>query len=295
MHNWLAEMYGTGEDIGSSPEQNDVEKLAQAEILDQMFEAEDVDWNALDADTVEKVAEELFGAENQITAEELTKAASDEVEGEVEGEDAEAQEKFAEADFAGRVMAHSFNQELESIELEKEALSLKGLGTKARQAGKAVGEWTGVTPGLEAHRLASKAGKEHGRLTKGIKTLKDKGDKMTDSTRSLARSARGSKSDQKAYEGLRGEYAKRFGARVAAPVAGVAAVGAAGKAIHSAVTSDGKKKKAALDTLAENRAMEILEQNGYTFDDDGGQNKLAEAVEMRAYEMLSNAGYIEGE
>lgn len=292
MHNWLAEMYGTGEDIGSSPEQNDVEKLAQAEILDQMFEAEDVDWNALDADTVEKVAEELFGAENQITAEELTKAASDEDEGETEPD---AQEKFAEADFAGRVMAHSFNQELDAIELEKEALSVKGIGTKARQAAKAVGEWTGATPGLEAHRLASKASKEHGRLTQGIKTLKSKGDKATASTRSLARSARGSKSDQKAYEGLRGEYAKRFGARVAAPVAGVAAVGAAGKAIHSAVTSDGKKKKAALDTLAENRAMEILEQNGYTFDDDGGQNKLAEAVEMRAYEMLSNAGYIEGE
>jgi len=292
MHEWLAEMYGTGEDIGSSPEQNDVEKLAQAEILDQMFEAEEVDWSALDADTVEKVAQEMFGDENQITAEELTKAASDEDEGETEPD---AQEKFAEADFAGRVMAHSFNQELDAIELEKEALSLKGIGAKARQAGKAVGEWTGVTPGLEAHRLASKAGKEHGKLTQGIRTLKSKGDKATDSTRSLARSARGSKSDQKAYEGLRGEYAKQFGLRVAAPAAGVAAVGAGGKAIHSAVTKDGKKKKAALDTLAENRAMEILEQNGYTFDDDGGQDKLAEAVEMRAYEMLSNAGYIEEE
>jgi hypothetical protein len=73
---------------------------------------------------------------------------------------------------------------------------------------------------------------------------------------------------------------------------GAGAVGG-GTAAAAGGTAAALKKESALDTLAEKRAMEILEENGYTFDD--GQDKLAEAVEQRAFEMLVNAGYIEEE
>jgi hypothetical protein len=289
MHEWLAEAYGTGADISDAPQQDDVEKLAQAEILDQMFEAEEVDWSALDAETVEKIAGEIFGDENQITADELMKAAAD--DGEPEGEVDEAQEKFAEADFAGRVMAHAFNQELDNIETEKEAgareMALKGLA-KARKGARWVGEK--ITPSgatQKAYESGSKAMKK-----KQIKKLMKKHPGITPAQAAF----RAAESPSSSGEGIKymaqrmragGASAGKLHRRVGAGAVGGGTAAAAGG------TAAALKKESALDTLAEKRAMEILEENGYTFDD--GQDKLAEAVEQRAFEMLVNAGYIEEE
>jgi len=79
-----------------------------------------------------------------------------------------------------------------------------------------------------------------------------------------------------------------------AAVAGTAAAGAAGAATAAALKKkkSGKKKEgSALDKLAEQRALEILAENGYEF--DGGQDKLAAAVEQRAWEMLAENGFVQ--
>jgi hypothetical protein len=276
MNEFLAELYDTRSSIGVDEGGNDVEKLAEAEILDQFLQNEGIDVDQLDGDTILKVAHELFGDES-----ELVKAAAEGCECD-EGESCEkcspaedeAEKKASEADFLGRVMAHAFVQEQGAI--EKQA----GLGSQAMGVLEGLGKK--LTPG----KVTSWAGKNlpsKGRSAM-LKKLKDSGMKPKQIKRIM--------SSDKAGKGLTGAIAARQAARTsnihkgvggAAAAGGAAALGGAGYAMG--------KKSSALDSLAEARALEILQENG--IDAGGEQDKLAGSIEERAWELLVENGFVE--
>ena len=114
MNEFLAELYNTRETIGAGAGASDVEKLAEAQILDQMFEAEGIDVNQLPDETIVKVAHELFGANSALVKmaeeeegeEHESKESPEHEKGEEEEESEE--DKVAQADFLGRVMFNNF-------------------------------------------------------------------------------------------------------------------------------------------------------------------------------------------
>ena len=64
MNEFLAELYGTAESIGTSPEGNDVEKMAEAHVLDQVLAADNLSVEDLDAEQIVKVVCEIFGEDS---------------------------------------------------------------------------------------------------------------------------------------------------------------------------------------------------------------------------------------
>lgn len=287
MNAFLAELYGTGNDVASQAAPDDVEKLAQAEVLDQVLQQEGLTLDQLSGDQILKVAENLFGPDNEIikmatkhegeSDEEYEARMKKEKEG---GGDAETQEeKVAEADFLGRVMAHSFWNEKGTI--EKDAAGLYG----------------------PTGRLLKEVGK------KGAKVLGAKGEAVASGKSAIGRLA-GRIAGPAAAKAKRGLSkadlaAQRFGttvgrqARMKGPLTpgkaralglGTAGAGAAA-AGGAAAAMGGKKKKAALDALAVDRANEILAENGYEF--EGEEEKLASAIEERAWELLDEEGFVE--
>lgn len=168
---FLAEMYGTFSDqpqaqpIGMQPG-DDVEKLAQLQLLDEMLTAENIDIEKVAAADLQRVAEQLFGPDNVIAklagevppeflahqaapggepkAEEKPAEEKKEEEKKDEAKEEEAkkeaaareeqalQEKIAEFDFLGRLMAHAFENERQAI--EKQATATSDLLQAAKKA-----------------------------------------------------------------------------------------------------------------------------------------------------------------
>ena len=114
---WLSEVYGTN---GGG----DLEKTAQSMLLQKLAEEEGIDLSGLDEDQLDALADAV--SEQEGGYEDNAEYEGDE-EGGYEGDDGyvgvedEAQAKFAEADFLGRVMAHSYTQELNKIAEEMAA------------------------------------------------------------------------------------------------------------------------------------------------------------------------------
>lgn len=224
----LAEIYGTSSE--------DTEKLAAAEMAEGLAEEGEIDPENLTDEQVEMLAQQALAGEEGAEVEAAEGEEGAEVEEPGVEKVSEAQEKLAEADYLGRVMAHAYTQELRKIasaETEKTA-----------------------GPRFEAAKGKAKevGGKVWGHM----------------------------KAHKKKYIG--------GGAALAA-----AGTGAALYKRHK------KKHSSALDTIAEQRALEILAENGI---DPNAQEKtsaadeqavLAEAVEKRAYEMLAEAGYVSEE
>jgi hypothetical protein len=178
----------------------------------------------------------------------------------------ESSEKVAEADYLGRVMAHAYVQELRGI--DKEA----GVKDMAGKVGKFV---------------ADKARAAGGGVKKGATWAKDK--TVAGAKKGYAGAKAGAKASKEHVGRNKGKYGLGAGA----------AAGAAGG------YAAGKKKKAsgasALDTLAEQRALEILRESGIDVDAEGEVKEasiseeqaavLQQAVEARAVEMLEANGY----
>lgn len=283
MNQFLAEMYGTRETIGAPAQSDDTEKLAEAQLLDDALRSEGIDVDTLSPEAILKVAQSLFpeGALVKAAAEESEPKEHEDDETPAheraeeagakakEGEGETAEEKVAQADFLGRVMAHSYMQE--KAEIEKEA-ALKDIAGKAKEYG--VKAW-GATKGG--------AGKAWGAAKKGGEALKEKGKAMKESYREGSTAApmlaiKGGK-----FRGLK-QVAKEHPKTVGGAAAGLAAAGGgAGYLAHK------KKEGSALDKLAEQRALEILAENGIG---QNGDEKLASAVEQRAWEMLAENGYV---
>lgn len=128
MDGLLAELYGTNE-----PTDEGFEKVAHLDFLEKIAEEEGIDLDELSDEDLEELAD--------VAAEALDKAEEEGEEYEDEGEEyvdeddmeKEAEAKVEEADFLGRVMAHSFNQELDTIDMEKDA------GARTQRAKAAIG------------------------------------------------------------------------------------------------------------------------------------------------------------
>ena len=139
----LAEIYGTGQEANA---EDDQVKLAAAELLVKLAGDNNVDLSQFSDEEVAAMVQELqkeaelplqfqkkeeSGEEKKESKETPESKESGESSSESpEAKKAEAAEKVAEADFLGRVMAHSFAQECK--EIEKEA----GLKDKAIGAAK---------------------------------------------------------------------------------------------------------------------------------------------------------------
>jgi hypothetical protein len=245
MDQWLAQVYGTG----SQDTTVDLEKVAQAAILEKLAAEGGYDLSGLTEEQAIELANELMAGgqvEQQAQGQEQqeqTEPAQEEVEEQLAKE---AQAKFEEADFLGRVMAHAYTQEMSKIALEagQEGPSKTVRGEVGRAAGKVGGAIKGV---------AGRAGE----LLAG-------GKKMMDPSHPGGATVRaGNKALVKnivAGGAGRGEALKSLGARGGA----LLAAGAAAKGIHSLATRKSEKTKEAsvFEKLAEERAAEVLQANG---------------------------------
>lgn len=267
MNEFLADMYNTRENIGAEGSSEDVEKLAEAQILSDELAAEGYDASELPTETLMKVAYQLWGENSAL----VKAAAEDEEEDDDEDEDDGKkgfEEKVAEADFLGRVMAHSFVDEQSSMDKEGSVASrLKDVGGKIHTQ---VGRLGGRVLGKK--RLK--------------KFTKDELKKIGPTTRRQMHGLDPSRKDLR--KGVGAAVAKRR-AIAGYGTLGAGTAAAAGLGIAGAKAMKSKKKESALDALAEERAFEMLKEAGY----DTG-NHLEDAVDQRAMEMLSEAGYLEG-
>ncbi len=118
---WLTQIYGTGGE-------DDLEKTAQMHILAKLAEEEGVDLSGLDDQELESLYHEVAGGE-EVDDDSDGQYVDDGSDGQEYADPAvqeeylakEAQAKFEEADFLGRVMAHSFTQEMDKVAAEKQA------------------------------------------------------------------------------------------------------------------------------------------------------------------------------
>lgn len=209
----LAEIYGT-----NNPSQSDVEKLAAAELAESLAGNEDANIDGMSDEQVEALAAQVLAQQSEAAP--------------ADGED-DAQEKVAEADYLGRVMAHAYVQELRNMEKVAEE------SAPAPEA-----------PKSKMQRVKEFAGKHKKKLIAGgLMTA-------------------GAVAAKKGYNHFKGR-----------------AAAAAEKTVQSS----------ALDTLAEQRALAILEANGIDLNEiekqSGAEDVLEQAVDGRAWEMLAELGF----
>lgn len=248
MDQFLANFYGTNASEKTASAE-DLEKEASVELFMKLASEQNIDLanmpdqqvQALYNSWVEKSAQAQGGqpaAQTQKTAgEDEDKKKREEAEKE-HGEKKAAAEKIAEADFLGRVMAHSYAQELRKI-----AAAQNGEGAKT----------AGEMP--EAFRKALDAKKGEG----GDEKKDDKEEKKDDKKEaSAASSKKASAIDELAlHHAVKIAQAGGFDpAQAARKVAAVAELGLLGEStkVASAATVDG---------AVEVRALEFLEAAGY--------------------------------
>jgi hypothetical protein len=171
MDAWLAQIYGTG---GASD--TDIEKTAQSMLLEKLAAAEGIDISGLTPEQVSGLAAEVLPTEEEevqqqqaaqqpvvaapptLTAPQGMVAQAGEGASEEEvSEDKvkEAQSKFEEADFLGRVMAHAYTQELEKIA----GFGMNVAKGHMRDAGRAIKGGAEKAYGATRSHLSSNKGK----------------------------------------------------------------------------------------------------------------------------------------
>jgi hypothetical protein len=283
MNEFLAEMYGTREAIGAEGN-DDVEKLAEAQLLDEALQAEGVNIDDLPGDTILKLAYQILGEDSHLVKAAMVEAGEEEEEEEEEGKDEDKEpmeEKVAQADFLGRVMAHSYVNELG--EIEKNAAYPTGFGMLGSAVSKATGKaakrvknWTrikGAPKGKGTYSGSAQAGKGYG----GGRVMGEREGKIYEALfKGKAKARNLGKGGLAHLKEHKGKYLT--GAGLAAAAGGGFAAGKVGK----------KKAASAIDMLAEKRAMEWAESVGLVENDEN--EKLAAAVDARAYEMLLEQG-----
>lgn len=298
MNDWLAQMYGTA---GASEE---TQKLANVDLFCKLAADNNIDLSQLSQDEIGDLYTQVFPEESAKLAEEKDEEDEEEKKKkELAAEHVEEkkafQEKFAEADLMGRVMAHSFNQEL--------ALIKEGgdFGKTVRKG------WESAKGHL----------KRYGELMSGSKQreLKSTGDRAVAAAKrqaggGYASEAGAKKIQDKATEiaGKRYGAAKEEGGKVLkarlATGAGVAAIGG-GAALAAGRKKDKEASAQAFEELSANQAIKIASVAGY--DDEeaytrvnavyvlglGESEKIAsvtnteDALHIRGLEYLEAAGY----
>jgi hypothetical protein len=157
----LAELYGT-----IQSEETDVEKLAAAELAEKLGEGQEIDVNNLSDEDVEALATEVLAAEQGGAA-----PAGDPQE--------VAQEKVAEADYLGRVMAHAYVAELKGIEKEAAAKTASGgkvmAALKTKKAGAMPPAFLkGKKDEKESGKKSEKESKESEKKSSALETLAER-------------------------------------------------------------------------------------------------------------------------
>lgn len=296
MDQFLAEYYGTDQGGGEQAADDDIEKMAQLTLLTKEAAAEGVDLSEFSDGELLEMADNLYGGGEEVDMEKESAA------------------KFEEADFLGRVMAHSFNQEL--FDIEKEA----GAGQWAKEApGRAYGA---VKGGLgKAWGAIGRAGEEAGQglhrapgSRRAMKRQNVTSESYTDAMEALKGSrfsGKVRKADVREYDRLAGivnrgkasakgfqkgqETAGKVGRRAAQIGAGVGLAGAAGGAGYGGyrgVKAMQEKKSAdsAIEQLVIDRANEHLESAGLIEKEAAG-DEFETMVDRAALEMLEANGY----
>ena len=269
---FLAQHYGT---VPTEPSQEDLQKVAQAELFLKLAANNGVDINQLNDAQINELWGQVFGEEKLAEAaqmeHELAKAAA-----------AEAQEKFAEADYMGRIMAHSYVNELRNIAAEG---------------------------GLDFMKIAEEA-KAHW-LRRGWEAVKHQATGRGHFGPGWQKLKKDESGKRQVWEGVK-ELGKGVGHAAVIP-GGVAALGAGGYGLHRALRKkddEGEaKESSALDTLAANYAVEKAAAYGYdpeeaaervgavlTLGPDESDKvayvaNLDDAVDVRSSELLELAGY----
>lgn len=292
----LAEIYGTNQQTEA-----DLEKLAAAELAEGLANDEELTTEGMTEEELEAVAQDVLNASGEegeqeggdIDGQEKTSAAE------------EAQEKLAEADYLGRVMAHAYVNELNGIqgEMEKEAGMTGGQRSAyaAKQTAKKVGGKVGDFLGKVKDIATAKQAREG---FSAAKKSKDIGGKAMAMGQKGALSEKGKKrAGELAAKNLgEGKEHMKSGLKGAAKTVGLYGGGAA--ALYGGKKAL-EKKSSALDTLVEARALEILQASGIDPDaltEVDGQEKvsdpreaLAGAVEERAWALLGQYGVVPNE
>lgn len=297
MNEHLAQFYGTKQ--ASTVTDEEAEKQASVELFLKVASDQNIDLNSMsDADVQALYGEFQTEVAKIASEEEPPKEEKDEEEEKKEKEEkhAAAAAEWAEkqamaadiqrADYLGRVMAHSFEQERGYIKEAGAAEAFKKLTGKgphmaAHDAGEAVRHGAHAA-GEAAGRVADKAGK-------GLEHL---GKKITEKATGVG------------THNMKPGHAKAVGG--AAVAGGAAAAGAGAAALHHH-----KKHASMLDELGAERAVEMVTADG-TFDPEeagrkvaavlelgllGESEKVASApnyqvgVDIRALEILEAAGY----
>lgn len=281
----LAEIYGTNQ-----PTDADLEKLAAAELAEGLANDDQLSTEGMSEEELEAVAQEvLAGGEGGEGGEDGDEGGQ---------EKTSAQQNLEDADYMGRVMAHSYVNELRAIEktagskMEGAKKAVKQLGHRVGRAAESLG--SKLTP----DKLSDKAFKSGKKGAFG----KMRGPKDSQGLHSGMKPSEIAKSPA-AMEAGRSAGHSRMG-NLHKAVGGGAAVGGVGAASYGAKKAL-EKKSSAVDTLVEQRAQEILAESGINPDElerIEGQEKvsdpreaLAEQVEQRAWDLLGQFGVVPAE
>lgn len=302
MNEFLAAYYGNGA-TSSQGVSEEVEKQAQIQLFAKIASEHQIDLTQLSDQEVvnlwnnfQKVAEEDKGEDKD--KKEKTEKAKEEHE-----EKKAAAEKIAEADFLGRVMAHSYVDELKKIAAANGSEDVDVSAIKAAASG-----FSKIREG--AGQLAGR-GKE---LLSGSKAKALKGQAETAISRAGDAKERGSAKMHQAWTefaakkapAAKEEAKKVRNARIGAGAAGAAAGGGA-----AAAAFGGKKKESsALDELAAEAAVVKAAEANFDLDEAAERvaavltlgpsdenSKVASAadlqgaIDVRALELLELAGY----
>lgn len=107
MNEYLASYFGTN---AQAPSEDEIQKQAQAELFLKLAEEEGIDIDQLSDDQVEELYASTFGDEGESVEDDTADQAVAEWY-----QQKEAADKFAEAEFMGRTMAHAYVDELNKI------------------------------------------------------------------------------------------------------------------------------------------------------------------------------------
>jgi hypothetical protein len=251
MNDYLAQFYGTAK-VAAAPVVSDdeLQKQASVDMFLKVAAAENIDLHSLPDEQVQYLYGEFVKAASEEPPEEKKEKEKKEEEEKKHAAAAAEHatklattEKLAEADYLGRVIAHSFVQELGNISKEaasKEAAGMpealrKGIEAAKGHAGKAIG-----------------AAKEHGAAAK--------------------------EHADKAFEAAKGHMGKAVAEVKKHPGASHAAAGAAGAAAGAAAMHYGKKHGSAFEQVAGETAVGFAGSQGWDTEEAG--RKVAAVLEL---------------
>lgn len=297
MNEFLAAYYGTGGTISSQPASEEVEKRAQIQLFAKLAAEQNIDLENLPEDQVAKLwanfqkqASGVKLAEEDKKPEDDKSKKMDDAKKELEEKKAAA-EKLSEADFLGRVMAHSYVDELKKI------AAAQAEPEPAKEA-EAKDEKKDEDDDTKKEKEAAMP--EH--LRKALAGVKGKASAGAAKAKEMAGAASGK---AKEMAGKASDAAKKH------PGASHAAAGAAGAVAGGAIGAAAMKKKkaSALDELACETALNKVAEAGFDLDEaatrlaavlelPASENTkvaaapdLPSAIEFRSLELLEQAGY----